>query len=100
MGRPIAQRKTRFHLPGWELVGPGLRDLENGVESSVEALIVLIGAPRLRELGFKIPATKIEMPTHKLYQLLAREDSDSAHFRYNDLVLRLVSFENAAECLS
>jgi hypothetical protein len=30
--------------------------------------------------------------------LLAETDSDSAHSRYNALIRRLVSFENAAEC--
>lgn len=74
----------------------GLRDLEAGVES-VPALLVSIGAPRLRRLGFRIPRT-IPEPEHRLYELLAREDPEWAHSRYNALVRRLVSFERAAEC--
>ena len=35
-----------------------------------------------------------------LYLLLAEDDSDSAHGRYNALIRRLVSFERALECAS
>jgi hypothetical protein len=68
-------------------------DLARGVES-VPALLVAIGAPRLRQLGLMVPATP-DQPEHRLYALLAREDSDSAHARYNALVQRLVSYERA-----
>ena len=84
-------------LPGADLVRAGLRDLANGVES-VEALLVLVGAPRLRGLGFDVPDT--ELPEHKLYATLAVDDSDTAHSRYNALIRRLVSFERAAECVN
>ncbi len=83
-------------LPGAELVEKGLADLGSGVESA-EALLVAIGALRLRRLGLSVPDS-IEEPDHRLYELLASEDSDSAHARYNALVRRLVSFERAAEC--
>ena len=36
--------------------------------------------------------------THGLYLLLAAEDQDSAHSRYNALIRRLVSFESSVEC--
>lgn len=75
----------------------GLRDLEEGLES-VPALLVSIGAPRLRRLGFSIPRV-IPRAEHRLYELLAREDPPSAHSRYNALIRRLVSFERAAECV-
>lgn len=84
-------------LPGAELIRDGLRDLANGVES-IESLLVLIGAPRLRRLGFDVPDTP-DYPEDRLYALLATEDSDSAHSRYNALIRRLVSFERAAECV-
>jgi len=64
---------------------------------SVPALLVSIGAPRLRRLGFEIPRPFSEAE-HRLYRLLAQEDPDSAHARYNALIRRLVSFERAAEC--
>ena len=87
-----------MELPGADLVEQGLRDLAAEVESP-EALLVSIGAPRLAALGFELPATFPD-PEMRLYLLLAREDEDSAHGRYNALVRRLVSFERAAECAS
>lgn len=74
----------------------GLRDLHDGVES-IEALLVSIGAPRLRLIGLDVPEPVLD-PEHRLYELLARDDPDSAHSRYNALVRRLVSFERAAAC--
>ena len=84
-------------LPGNDLVRRGLADLALGRES-VEALLVLIGAPRLRALGFEVPKGSKEAPEDRLYRLLALQDSDSAHSRYNALIRTLVSFERAAEC--
>lgn len=84
-------------LPGGDLVAQGLRDLAAGQESD-EALLVLVGSPRLRSLGIKVPASRLQDPEHRLYERLARTDSDSAHSRYNALIRRLVSFERAAEC--
>ncbi|HEX5760182.1 MAG TPA: hypothetical protein VF121_13410 [Thermoanaerobaculia bacterium] len=88
---------TLESLPGGDLVREGIADLERGVES-VPALLVSIGAPRLRRLGFVLPGEVFASPEHRLYELLAETDPDSAHSRYNALVRRLVSFENAAEC--
>lgn len=88
----------RTDYPAQELIEEGLRDLERGVES-IPALLVSIGAPRLRRLGLRIPHT-VSDPEHRLYELLARQDPDSAHSRYNALIRRLVSFERAAECAS
>lgn len=85
-------------LPGGELVQEGLADLARGVES-VAALLVSIGAPRLRRIGLPVPAQVFPSPEHRLYELLAQSDSDSAHSRYNALIRRLVSFENTAECV-
>ncbi|MCA1656902.1 MAG: hypothetical protein LC713_04205 [Actinobacteria bacterium] len=82
-------------LPGSELVEAGLRELAEG-RCTIPALLVSIGAPRLRQLGFEL--SPIEDPEHTLYELLAAEDPDSAHGRYNALVRRLVSFERAAAC--
>ena len=66
---------------------------------SVEALLVSIGAPRLRALGIELP-TAIASPEHRLYEALAREGGDAAHSHYNALIRRLVSFERAAACAS
>ena len=42
----------------------------------------------------------LESPEHRLYDILARDEPDSAHSRYNALIRRLVSFERALECAS
>jgi hypothetical protein len=82
-------------LPGGELVEKGLSDLAAGRET-VEALLVSIGARRLRRLGFEVPSPLAE-PEERLYLLLAHGDPEGAHSRYNALLRRLVSFERAAE---
>lgn len=83
-------------LPGYEWIRDGLADLARG-EETVAALLVSIGAPRLRGVGIEVPAP-IPSPERRLYERLHREDQDSAHGRYNALVRRLISFEQAAEC--
>ena len=85
-------------LPGADLIEAGLIDLRAGRET-VAALLVAIGAPRLRTLGLEIPDNLPDNPEHRLYDLLAQDDSDSAHSRYNAFVRRLVSYERAAECV-
>ena len=83
-------------LPAGDLVETGLADLARGVES-MPALLVSIGAPRLRRLGLEV-AAPLPDAEHHLYRLLAAEGTDAAHSRYNALIRRLVSFERAAEC--
>jgi hypothetical protein len=82
-------------LPGGDLIAAGLDDLERRRES-IAALLVSIGGPRLRKLGFRIPEL-FDDPEDRLYDLLARENAATAHGRYNALIRRLVSFERAAE---
>ena len=86
-------------LPGHELIEAGLRDLRDS-RRSVAALLVLIGADRLRRAGLDVPNGDVPDPEHALYDLLAREDVDAAHSRYNALIRQLVSFERAAECVA
>jgi len=83
-------------LPGADLVERGIEDLRRGRESA-EALLVSIGAPRLRSAGIDVQGAIAE-PEHKLYLLLARQKGDAAHSAYNALIRRLVSFERAAGC--
>lgn len=85
-------------FPGGDLIEKGLADLEAGRET-VESLLVSIGAPRLRQAGIPVPDPTFDKPERRLYDRLAREDSDSAHSRYNALVRRLVSFESTVECV-
>jgi hypothetical protein len=86
-------------LPGSDLISQGLRDLAAGTES-IESLLVLIGAPRRRRLGFDVPDDTTYNPEDRLWAKLTDENSDTAHSRYNALIRRLVSFERAAECVS
>ena len=92
-------------LPGEDLIREGLADLAAGAATK-PAMLVLIGAPRLRRLGLRIPDPPAgwfttpgpAYPEHRLYELLALDGADAAHSRYNSLVRTLVSFERAAEC--
>ena len=86
----------RDDLPGAELLRDGLRDLANGVQS-VPALLVAIGAPRLRRSGIKVPDGPPN-PEHRLYARLAEDAPNAAHGRYHALIRRLVSLERALEC--
>lgn len=85
------------HLPGGDLVAKGLKDLARSAETD-EALLVSIGAPRLRRQGIPIEHP-LPNPEHRLYERLARQGSDSAHSRYNALMRRLTGFESALECV-
>jgi hypothetical protein len=87
-----------LHLPGGDLVAKGLEDLARSRET-VEAFLVSIAAPRLRGRGVLVVAP-LRDPERRLYEHLAREDSDSAHSRYNALLRRLTSFESALECVA
>jgi hypothetical protein len=48
----------------------------------------------------EVPEPPFRDPEHRLYEMLAKTDPDSAHSRYNALIRRLVSFERAAECVA
>lgn len=85
-------------LPGADFIREGLRDIAAGVES-IPALLVLVGAPRLRELGLDVPDTPY-FPEDRLYAKLAESHGDGAHSQYNALIRTLVSFERAAECVN
>ena len=84
-------------LPGSELVLAGLHDLADGIFDSIEALLVAIGAPRLRSLGIELPYNFSELPEHDLYFKIAELHGLDAHSKYNALVRRLVSFERALD---
>ena len=84
-------------LPGAELVSAGLDAIERG-EPTVAALLVAIGASRLRHAGLNVPALPgIQEPELALYSALCKTNGADAHSAYNALVRRLVSFERALE---
>ena len=83
-------------LPGADLFEKGVADLARGIVS-VEALLASVAAPRMARIGIEVPGAVAD-PERKLYDLLAESDPDSAHSRYNALIRRLISFEQAVEC--
>ena len=89
---------TESALPGAELVEQGLADLRDRRES-IAALLVSIGAGRLTAAGYDV-VDPFDNADHRLFELLSKDDPDSAHGRYNALIRRLVSFERAAECVA
>jgi hypothetical protein len=85
-------------LPGNDLIVVGVEDLLHQ-RQTIPALLVAIGAPKLRSLGLEVPEDLPSTPEHRLYDLLSDSDPDSAHSRYNALIRRLVSFERAMACV-
>jgi len=85
-------------LPGNDLIATGIEDLQSNRET-IPALLVAIGAPKLRSLGLELPESLPSDPEHRLYDLLAASEPDSAHSRYNALIRKLVSFERAFSCV-
>ena len=87
-------------LPGADLVSAGIEALRRG-EPTVEALLVMVGARRMRRAGLDVPSgLPLEgYPEHALYAAVAATHPDDAHSRYNALVRRLVSFERALEAV-
>jgi hypothetical protein len=84
-------------LPGAGFIEAGIADLAEGRET-IPALLVSIGAPRLRDLGLDVRGG-FDNPEHRLYERLAAEAPRAAHARYNAYLQRLVSFERAAACV-
>lgn len=85
-------------IPGEELIATGVEALGRG-ERGIEALLVAVGAPRLRTLGIPVPDAK-RLPRHPelaLYRAVGQRHPDDAHSRYNALIRRLVSFERELE---
>ena len=85
-------------LPGADLVARGIHALRSG-ETTVEALLVSVGAPRLRAAGLDIPSPPPlpHSPEMSLYLAIGADHPGDAHSRYNALIRRLVSFERALE---
>ena len=85
-------------LPGADLVAAGIAALRRG-ETTVEALLVAVGAPRLRAAGVHVPSPPPldHSPEISLYLAIGESHPEDAHSRYNALIRRLVSFERALE---
>ena len=85
-------------LPASDLIKTGILDLQSQLET-IPALLVAIGAPKLRSLGVTVPSYLPLNPEHRLYDLLCLTGSDAAHSKYNALIRKLVSFERALACV-
>ena len=66
-------------------------------EPTEGALLVLIVAPRLRQLGIEVPErSDIPRPyEHQLYALLERTHGKAAYSRFCSLIRSIVSFSRA-----
>lgn len=87
-------------LPGADLVATGIEALGRG-ETTVEALLVMVGTSRMRAAGLDVPdgPPLSGFPEAALYNALGDAHPGDAHSRYNALIRRLVSFERALERL-
>ena len=87
-------------LPGANLVASGIEALKHG-ELTVEALLVCVGATRMRLAGLEIPPPPplAQPPEIELYLAIGADHPADTHSRYNALIRRLVSFERALERL-
>jgi hypothetical protein len=84
-------------LPGEAMVRKGLADFAAG-RTSIEALLVQIGAPRLSAEGLPISPENVDIDAdRRLYELLCQTHDNEAHSQYNSLIRELVSFERGLE---
>lgn len=86
-------------LPGQELIRKGIQDQFHGLRT-LASLLVEIGRPQLKQLGFLLPEPCEKNPELQLYGLLSKQYGDEAHSQYNAFIKRLVSFERAAACVN
>jgi hypothetical protein len=91
-------------LPGGDILDKGLRDLLAGTLST-EALLVLIGEPRLVVHGIEIPhipLPKEDYKEHLLYEHLESvyQSRSEAYHHYNVLMRKLASLEHALDAVN
>ena len=91
-------------LPGAPLIAAGLGALAGLAaghlqDFTTQALLVAVGARRLRAAGLDIPVVSNwpAQPELALYGAIAAMHPQDAHSRYNAVIRRLVSFEAALE---
>ncbi|WP_395747020.1 hypothetical protein [Prosthecobacter sp.] len=89
---------TLDQLPGEDLIRRGLADYSEG-RITPESCLLAVGWSRLQRSGLPMPVSspaRFPEPEMQLYALLCAEKGD-AYSRYNALVRRLISFEQAME---
>ena len=100
----IKPNQVHMDLPGADLVTAGVEALRAVVRGerrdfSIEALLVAVGAARLRAADLDVPEPPglPEQPELALHAALCATGEGNSHSRYNALIRRLVSFEHALE---
>jgi len=92
----MKQEDDRY-LPGHELVEEGLKDLAQDRLTDC-GLLLLIAAPRLKNLGIHVPTRQFTKPIeHLLYEQLEARLGADAHSHYNSLLRRINSYAHALE---
>jgi hypothetical protein len=85
------------NLPGSELILPGLKDLCNGNNNTIGALLITIASQRLTTAGLKFPTDNLTKdPELTLYNYLQTQRTDAYPY-YNALLDSLNSFCNALD---
>ena len=81
------------------MIDSGLNDLVSGNET-IESLVVLLAAPRLRSEGIPLPRTAI-LPDadRRLYRILERTTGDLAHARYLAHLRQVASFADSCRAV-
>lgn len=93
----MINEKRNAALPGEDLVEQGLSDLAHDRLTEC-ALLVLVAAPRLRQLGIPIPEPPLSQSCeHELYTRLDARLGPAAHSHYNSLIRRIVSYARSLE---
>lgn len=80
------------NLPGSASVEQGLRDLEGGVTTTPEALLLATASTRLRRLGLAIPQISLPRDAELLLYAALTEKHRAPYYRYNALRRELDSF--------
>jgi hypothetical protein len=83
-------------LPAADAIRTGVADLAQG-RTTPAALLVAIGASRLRGLGLPVPNTVPADAELRLYEALGAQGLPDPYSGYNALIRELVSFERALE---
>ncbi len=94
---PLAINELLAHLPGEELIRPGLTDFHNRA-ITIPSLLVAIASNRLRAAGI-LECTDAEITPDaelKLYALCCAQPGD-AYSQYNAHLRRLIKFEHALD---
>ena len=96
----LHKQKSLSILPGADIILPGIKDLEQGNNTTEGALLLSVAATRLSNAGLIFPKDSLATdPELTLYGMLEKERSDAYPY-YNALLDSLCSFCLALEALN